>query len=240
MPEKEEIGFIEGKKVDDGRKLTPEVMKDIQRMSDKKGFVSEKWERVYETIPDDGSPIRFNEIIEKTGISPTTISAALDCFCNIGYVHKERKSKKNVEYSRTFIEHIMNDIPFQRKYLLEIKNIPTKWQKSKNCLSDAQIDAIGLGANILYERLLRLLYIYAKEPDEEKISSLNRELQLGYIPLLKSIITSLIDDIGLQDGVLEELWLIHATTAFQKAPKKKERTKMKDVLDRAMKRIKND
>ncbi|OGH07362.1 MAG: hypothetical protein A2W22_01570 [Candidatus Levybacteria bacterium RBG_16_35_11] len=203
------------------------------------GFVSEKWEKVYQTIPNDGSTIRFKEISEKLPtFSRSTISAALDCFCNIGYVHKNIKSKKNVEYSRTSIIHEATNIPFHRRMLLEMKNKGCRCQDCNDSLSIVQAGAFNIGATLLYYRLLKMLDNYAKEPNEEKrISSLNRTLQLDYIPILKSLIMSLIDDIGLQDNVLEELFEIHKTQHF---PKKRNKRSCARMLNRQLKKLKSD
>lgn len=194
-----------------------------------KGFISKKWERVYETIPEDGSIIRFKEIAKKLpGFSRTTISEALEVFCNMGHIQKEKKSKKNVEYSRIMAEAWSIKIPFHRKRLLN-KKTNLDPQDYDIPISDVQRDAFIMGLGLLHTSFLKMLYDYAKEQNKEKRTShLNKTLKFYYLPILETMITSLIDDVGLQDNVLEGLIELHLTQHF---PDEKEKMQLRPGVE---------
>jgi hypothetical protein len=186
-------------------------------------LISEKWLQVYQTIPEDGSIIGFKDITVKLPrFSRSTIAQALDSFCHSGYVKKEIKSKKNVEYSRTNIMNKKNfdfwnsvndrggnlnvltmllmNPAFSHDALVELKN--------KGCdkeFMEAQAAALIFEFKDLDFLSLVMLYDYAKEPNKNKrISTFKTTLLLEYIPRLMRLI-GLLDDVGLDQWVMLKL-----------------------------------
>jgi hypothetical protein len=192
------------------------------------GFVSEKWERVYQTIPDDGSPIRFKDIVKiLPKFSRSTISAALNYFCFSGSVKKKEKSKKNVEYSRMkknalpfeayqqFIDNnaeVITDFdkihfkvmttyaPHRRDIIIQLKN-----EGQEQNLKLAQTISLNDALLNIETQTILLLQDYNIETNKDKQQALfHNHLQLYLIPLLKEL-PKLVDDIGLDVEVLQML-----------------------------------
>jgi hypothetical protein len=198
-------------------------------------LLPEKWMAVYQAIPDDGSPIRYKQIVRILNefdtdslhkISRSTISAALTFFCNTGYIKKEKISKKNIEYSRQeklskrgreLWNRLSDEPKMEGLKLLESEDIlinpaychdllvHLKKQGLQDNFMVAQSISLFLDLKDLHIILLEMLLDYA-----DNLNKTNRdiEFQLSFqLEYLPRLIrlTKLIDDVGFDDKVMAGL-----------------------------------
>ncbi|MCX9084948.1 MAG: hypothetical protein OIN87_09145 [Candidatus Methanoperedens sp.] len=190
---------------------------------------TEKCLQVYNVLPADGSPLRYNRIAKKLpGMSNSTIVAALDYMVANGLIERQHKEGiKKVEYSKQplfnqeekkeYWEHIVSSPGTDGFDKLNFELITTTLTSHKDILlnlktegktDDLQISqaiALNIALKFIETRLILTLQDYGKEPGKEKRKrDFKNELQFILLPLINDL-TKLIDDIGLDKKVVTML-----------------------------------
>lgn len=185
-----------------------------------KNSVSEKWMLVYQALPEDGSPIRFKQLIGvfkelHVSMSRATICAALHYFCDTGWITRVEKSKKTVLYSRAKPnEKGINTILNMRTPLIiskiaaVIANVPPSYYKDEllDLKKANKDDALFKCQTVILNQYLILIdthlqYMLMEQVKKPNAEQLRNDIFLYLIPKVRELI-SMFKDVGLDERTL--------------------------------------
>ncbi len=190
-----------------------------------------KYKKVYEAIPNS-EPIRFYTLSEKLKpMSRSTISKALEYGVFTGLLKKDHKSSKDITYSKTskiitqsldnieqqlkILENLGYDVVQKRLYFLNNIQVPYRRDfllqiKKENQIEDlihTQAIFINLTFGVIELFIQKALNEYAHKTNMPEAKKwLYDYVHSIIIPQIMEL-TDYIDDVGLNDKVIQALWL---------------------------------
>ncbi len=190
-----------------------------------------KYKQVYEAMPEN-EPIRFITLADKLKpMSRSTITKALQYGVFIGLLNKDRKSAKDITYSKSNkitrqtldnieqqmqkmenlgydylqkrVYFLFNILPIHRRdFLLQIKK-----DNPEEDLIHTQAIFLNFTFGVIEQSIQKALSEYAHETNmQEAKKGFNERVHSIIIPLISEL-TDYIDDVGLNDKVIQALWL---------------------------------